>query len=96
MTVNGSPIDDYHYRPAAAMITYSAAYEQEQSRIYAGMSIAEYDVLPGTPEWIDPAKGGRSKAHILMLYRMSNAIPASASDAQAREMERKAKQRGGR
>lgn len=96
MSVNGSPIDDYSYRPSAASITYSMAYEQEQSRIYAGMSIAEYDDLPGSPEWIDPARGGRSKAHILMLYRMSNSIPAAANDAQAREAERNAKRRGHR
>lgn len=70
------------------------AYEEEQARIYAGMSITEYDALPGTPQWIDPEKGGRSKSDLVMLYRMSNYIPAVAHDAAAREMERKAKQPG--
>lgn len=68
----------------------------EQARIYAGLSMAEWDALPGVPEWIDPERHARSKSHILVLYRMSNAIPAAANDAQAREAERKAKHRGGR
>lgn len=49
--------------------------------------------MPGDPQWINPLKGGRSKAHILMLYRMSNAVPAAANDAQARKMEQDAKRR---
>lgn len=88
--VNGSPIGDYNFRPSVATITYTLAYEQEQSRIYAGMSTVEYDALPGTPQWINPETGGRSKCDILILYRMSNAIPAAASDAAAKEMERNA------
>ena len=93
MTANGSPIDDYSFRPSAATITYTLAYEEEQARIYAGMSIAEYDVLPGTPMWIDPNKGNHSKCHILVLFRMSNMIPAVASDASSREIERQSKHR---
>jgi hypothetical protein len=76
-----------------ASVTYAESYELEQARVYAGISIAEFDALPGTPEWMQ--SGERSKAHILVLYRMSNAIPAAVSDAQSREMERKSK-RGGR
>jgi len=50
--------------------------------------------MPGTDQWIDPHKGGRSKCDIIMLYRMSNAIPAASNDAQNRELERNAKRRG--
>jgi len=60
------------------------------------MSPSEWDELPGTPQWIDPETGGRSKSHIVILFRMSNLIPSAAQDAQAREMERKAKQKGRR
>jgi hypothetical protein len=67
------------------------AYEEEQARIFASMSTIEYDALPGTPMWIDPNKGSRSKCHIIMLYRMSNAIPAALNDAQGREMERQSR-----
>jgi hypothetical protein len=94
VTVNGNPIDDYTFKPAAATITYTLDYEQEQARIYAGMSIAEWDVLPGTQMWIDPEQGGRSKCDLIVLYRMSNEIPAAANDAQIRKQERDAKVRG--
>ena len=70
------------------------AFEAEQARIYAGIPIAEWDGMPGTDQWIDPHQGGRSKCDIIMLYRMSNAIPAASNDAQSREMERNAKRRG--
>ena len=91
--MNGSPADHYQFRPAAASITYALAFECEQARIYAGMSIAEWDALPGTRQWIPPS-GGRSKCDLLILYRMSQFIPAAANDAQGREMERKAKLKG--
>lgn len=93
VTANGSPIDDYHFRPAAATITYTLAFEEEQARVYAGLGITEYDALPGTPMWIDPDVGGRSKCHILILYRMQQYIPAVAQDAQNAKMERDAKRR---
>ena len=94
VTANGAPIDDYNFRPTAATISYTLAFEQEQARVYAGMSAAEYDALPGTPMWIDPEKGGRSKCHVLVLYRMSQYIPAVGQDAQARKLEADAKRRG--
>lgn len=54
----------------------------------------EFDAMPASPEWA--VEDERTKAHILVLYRMSNAIPAAVGDAQARESERKMKRRGGR
>lgn len=87
MTANGSPIDDYALKPTAATITYTMAFEQEQARIWAGMSYEAYDALPGTPMWLDPLKGGRSKCHIIMVYRMQQYIPAVAQDAQVRQQE---------
>lgn len=91
--INGSPANSYQFRPAAANITYSVQYDYEQARIYAGMSITEWDALPGTRQWI-PDSGGRCKCDLIILYRMSQFIPAAANDAQGREMERKAKQKG--
>ena len=70
-------------------------YECESARIHAGMSIAEWDALPGTRQWLDPETGGRSKCDLLILYRMSNFIPAASNDAQAREVERKSRRKGG-
>lgn len=75
------------------MITYTMAYEEEQSRLYGGLSIAEWDALPGTQLWIQPEIGGRCKCDMIMLYRMNNWIPAAAQDAAARQAEREAKMR---
>lgn len=93
MKLNGEPIDQYHYQSSPATITYTMAYEEEQARIYAGMSILEYDALPGTPQWIDPEVGGRSKSDLVIIYRMSKNIPAAVADIQAREMQRNARRR---
>ncbi len=65
------------------------AYELEQSRLYAGLTAAEFDALPGAPEWCTEATGWRSKCHILLLYRMSNVIPAVVNDAAAKAMNRR-------
>ena len=92
--MNGAPIDEYQYGPSVASVHYSNAYEREQSRIYAGMSITEYDALPGSPDWA--VDDQRTKAHILVLFRMSKEITAAISDAQNREIERKSKRKGGR
>lgn len=91
--VNGSPADDYNFLPSAATIHYTIEYECEAARVFAGIPIAEWDAMPGTRQWIPPT-GGRSKCDILILYRMSNFIPAAATDAQTRETQRKSRQRG--
>lgn len=93
MRVDGNPIDEYHYRPQVASITYTINYELEQARLFAGLTAAEFDATPGSPEWCTEVTGWRSKCHILMLYRMSNAIPAVANDAAAKDMERQSKSR---
>lgn len=66
-------------------------YENEQARLYAGLSILEWDGLPGTDIWLDPETGGRSKSNLIMLWRISQWIPAAAQDAAIRESERQAK-----
>lgn len=77
-------------------ITYGQSYEYEQARLFAGLSITEWDNMPGTQQWVNPEIGGRCKAEMLILYRMSLMIPAASNDAQAREMERKSRMKGGR
>lgn len=69
------------------------AYEEEQSRLYGELSIHEWDSMPGIPLWIDPEIGGRCKSEMIMLYRMSNWIPAAAQDVTARQIERDARMR---
>lgn len=60
------------------------------------MGAAEFDALPGTPMWIDPETGGRCKSDILVLYRISQYIPAVASDAQVRKQEQDMRRPGRR
>lgn len=67
------------------------AFEEEQARIAAGLSVAEYETLPGTPIWCLP--GQRSKCHVLIWYRMSLRIPNVAQDAAVRKAERDSKMR---
>jgi hypothetical protein len=90
--VNGSPADEYSFRPAAAQITYSITYELECARVYAGIPLLEWERMPGTRAWL--VEESRCKCDILILFRMSQFIPAAVSDAQAREVERKSKRKG--
>lgn len=64
-------------------ISYNLAFEEQLARIWAGLSEAEYAALPGAPRWVDPETGGRSKAEVLVLYRMNNRIGAVSQDAAA-------------
>lgn len=91
MKVDGSPIDEYIFRPSIINVSYTIQYELEQARIYAGLTAAEFDRMPGTPMWCTEVTGWRSKCHILLLFRMSRTIPAVAEDASAKDMERKYK-----
>lgn len=68
------------------------AFEEEQARLYAGISILEWDDLPGTRVWLLNDEG-RAKADLIMLYRMNNWIPAAAQDMAARDIERQNKMR---
>lgn len=77
------------FRESITQISYTMVYELEQARLYAGLTAAEFDAMPGTPEWCTEETGWRSKCHILLLYRMSNRIPAVVEDAAAKDMERK-------
>jgi hypothetical protein len=91
--INGRKASEYAFKPSAALITYSMAYEEEQARLFAGISIPEWDAMPGSQVWIDPDIGGRCKAEIIMLYRMNNWIPAASQDVTARQIERESKRK---
>jgi hypothetical protein len=82
VTAGGSPISQYRYRHKQAIaITYTLAFEEQQARIYAGLSLEQYAALPGSPRWIDPDAPTLSKAEVLLLYRMAHSIDAVAQDA---------------
>lgn len=87
--VNGYPIDDYTYLKAPASVTYTLEYEMQAARVEMGLTLAEFDALPGNPCWVDVDNPTLSKSDILIIYRRNKAIPSVMSDAQARDAQRK-------
>lgn len=69
-------------------IGYSLEYEKMQAWLQSGLTLQEFDALPGSPLWMLPGQT-LSKSHILMAYRMNKWIEAAGSEAQLREMDRK-------
>lgn len=53
MMVNGYPIDQYPFPPSRVRFSTSSAFNAEEARIESGLSRAEFEALPGDPEWID-------------------------------------------
>lgn len=90
---NGYPIDDYTYLKAPASVTYTLEFEMQTARVEMGLTLDEFDALPGNPCWVKWENPTLSKADVLMIYRRNRAIPAVMSDAQNREA--KKKRRGG-
>lgn len=73
-------------KPPTVKIRTSLQYEQQQARIAAGLSLAEYAALPGSRRWIDPdSPVALSKCCVIMLYRINNQIGAVQEDARARK-----------
>lgn len=94
MRANQSDIEDYQFRPAVINITYSTAYMQEQARIEAGISLHEWQNLPGDPAWKIFYNAPLCKAEVIMLYRLKHLIPAVVDDVQNRRLEAKLKRHG--
>lgn len=88
MTVNGSPINEYRFLPSPGTIMYSLGFEMQQARIAAGLSLSEWDTLPGDPIWTTDDQP-LCKAEVLIWFRMAQRIPAVSNDLQARDMQRK-------
>lgn len=90
---NQSDIQEYALRPGPVRLQYTLEFEQHLAREEAGLSLKEYQALPGNPVWLGEGDWW-SKAHVIAWYRLKQLIPAVANDAQSRELERKMKQRG--
>jgi len=86
-------MSDYRTRPAKGEFMVSLEFEQHQARIASGLTIAEYDALPGTPQWARRMGISTSKCHILMWHRQDRHLQMVADDMQARELERQSKRR---
>lgn len=67
---------------------YSLGFEMQQARTAAGLSLVEWDDLPGDRIWTTDTQP-ICKAEVLIWYRMAQRIPAVSNDLQVREMQRK-------
>ncbi len=79
MTINKMDIMKYPLPKAKATINYSLDFEEQEARIFAGLSLKEYDELPGVPEWCTEDQP-LSKSEILVLYRLHNQMNAVRDD----------------
>lgn len=94
VTINGSPLNDYQFRPSSSSITYTLGFEMRQAAAASGMTFPEFLALPGDPIWTND-ENPVSKADVLIWYRLSQRIPAVQQDIQSREIELKSRRRGG-
>ena len=88
VTVNGSPIGDYHIKPGPARIAYSREFEEHQACAARGMPYDVFKALPGSPDWLLPGQH-LTQCHIVMTYRMHRHIESAGNEAQRRDFERK-------
>ena len=79
--VNNNDAKRYRFkRRSKGSIASSASLEQEMARVWAGLSLAEFDDLPGNPEWVNYHNPKRSKASIVAAYRMANLLDSIQDD----------------
>lgn len=73
----GEPIEFYHIDKPSVIITNDLRFEEHTARIAFGISLDQYESLPGNPEWItEQTPYGLSKAHVIAWNRLNNRISA--------------------
>lgn len=83
-TINQNDIMRYPLKKAPATITYSIDFEEHEARIHAGLSLKEYNDLPGDPAWCTE-QFPVSKAEILVSFRLHYQILAVQDDIAAKK-----------
>lgn len=73
VTVNGSNIRSYPFPKSPIQITMEMEFEEQEARIFAGLTLQEYDQLPGGSRWCD-AKHPMSKSQIVAMYQLHKLI----------------------
>jgi len=63
-------------------VVHAGAFEEIEARNIAGLTQAEYETLPGTPEWLTEDGPGISKSHVIAYARMKRRIEAVYAEAQ--------------
>jgi len=54
-----------------------------------GLTLGEYDALPGTPDWVDLDNPTLSKCEVIAWYRLSRRIPALMAEAANKKAKRR-------
>lgn len=85
--VNGNPISSYHLPKTAITISFDALFEEQEARVYSGLSVAEYDKLAGDPQYATEDQPV-SKAQIIALYRLHKIINAIVANEQSKKRRR--------
>lgn len=81
----GEDIDQYRLDQPAIEIIHRGAFEEVEARTIAGLSQAEYDALPGTPDWLTDEGPTISKSHVVAYARLKRRIEAVYIDAQQKQ-----------
>lgn len=83
------PLQQFPMQRAPINITYSLQFEEIEARTAMGLSMVEYEALPGSPVWIPVDNPSLSKADVIAWYRLSRLIPAVAQEAAAKKAKRR-------
>lgn len=77
-------IEFYSLEKGSVQIGYNIAFELQEARVAAGISISEFDAMPGIPMWMKPTDS-MSKCHLLVWFRKHRLVEAAQNSAQIRE-----------
>lgn len=86
--VNGRPIREYQLPKTNVTVSYSIELEEQEARMFAGIGIAEYETMPGTPDWCDE-NYPLSKSDVIVMYRMHHLIAAVQEHARSKQPARR-------
>ena len=82
---NGEPIENFALDRPAIAIQETGFFEELEARAALNLSQAEYDALPGVPDWIAENGPSISKAHVIAFYRMKARIEGVSVAAERRK-----------
>lgn len=62
-------------------VRHGLAFEEHNARKTMGLTLTEYEALPGTPDWIIEDGPQLSKCHVIAWSRLSNRIELVFTEA---------------
>lgn len=86
----GEDIEQYRLETPPIDIIHRGAFEELEARTIAGLSQAEYDSLPGTPDWLTDNGPTISKSHVVAYARLKRRIEAVYMDATQKQSKARA------